>query len=442
MARSYYTSIDLQKNQLLQAVIQSSGTAPASPIAGQIWYDSTNNQLKVYNGTAWVAYLPYTSSLANIASTTASTSDITASNQKIINLLDPTNLQDAATKNYVDNRVNGIEWKESVRAATTGPLVSTLTGGGTPTVSYPSTTTISITPSSTWTSAQIDGVSILSGYRYLIKDEAASARNGIYVAGSASGTTPLVFTRATDADTTADINGNLSVFVEDGTNNQDTGWTVNSLSANVSWTLGTDPITFIQFTGLGRVVDGDGLVASGNTLNVVGTTDRIAVTSNAVNISPNYVGQGTITTVGALAAGSLTTGFSTVNVAQGGTGAATFTAGYLKASGTTAFTTLSAIPVADVTGAIKKYTDNTSTFTPSGSAPLYTITWTIAAATHGLGANAYSVVEIKRKTATNTYEVVDVDISWNSSTGAVTLTWYVTSNTATSAGDYILTILG
>ena len=421
MARSFYTGIDLQKNQLLQAVIQSSGTAPSTPIAGQIWYDSTNNQLKVYNGTAWVAYLPYTSSLATIAATTASAGDITASNQKITNLLDPTNPQDAATKFYVDGKLNGLDWKQSVRLATT-----------------PAGGNVSLTSSST--PLTIDGVAVADGMRLLIKDQTTASQNGIYVVGYSAPN--YTYTRATDADTVAEITANMSVFVEDGTVNQDTGWTVSNLSAGTSWTLGTDAIQFTQFTGLGRVVDGDGLVASGNTLNVVGTADRIAVTSNAVNIATTYAGQGTITTVGALSSGSLTTGFSAVNVAQGGTGAATFTAGYLKANGTTAFTTVNSIPVADVNGGVTRYTNNSQTFTPTGAGPLYTITWTVAQGTHLLPANAYNIAQLKRKTATNVYEVVDVDISWNSSTGAVTLTWYVTSNTATSAGDYILTILG
>lgn len=422
MARSFYTGIDLQKNQLLQAVIQSSGTAPSTPIAGQIWYDSTNNQLKVYNGTAWVAYLPYTSSLATIAATTASVTDITASSRKITNLKDPDDPQDAATKFYVDGKLNGLDWKQSVRAATT-----------------PAGGNVSLTSNSV--PLTIDGVTVANGDRLLIKDQTNAAQNGLYVVGYSAPN--YTYTRATDADTVAEITANLSVFVEEGTVNQDTGWTISNLTSSGAWTLGTDPIVFTQFTGLGRVVDGNGLVASGNTLNVVGTTNRIISNANSIDIDANYVGQTSITTVGALTSGSLGTGFTKVNVAQGGTGVDTFTAGYLKSSGgTTALTTTNSIPVADVTGAVKKYYDNTSTFTPTGTGPLYTITWTVAAATHLLGASAFNIAELKRKTGTNTYEVVDVDVSWNSSTGAVTLTWYVTSNTATSAGDYILTILG
>jgi len=39
---------------LSSLAITGTSTTPVSPVAGQLWYDSTNNQLKVYNGSAWV----------------------------------------------------------------------------------------------------------------------------------------------------------------------------------------------------------------------------------------------------------------------------------------------------------------------------------------------------------------------------------------------------
>ena len=46
-------NIDLNKNQLLNAKLHTSGTAPSSPGEGQIWYDSTNDLVKTYNGSSW-----------------------------------------------------------------------------------------------------------------------------------------------------------------------------------------------------------------------------------------------------------------------------------------------------------------------------------------------------------------------------------------------------
>ena len=56
MAIEYYSSIDLNKNELQNAVVQNAGTAPGSPGDGQIYFDSTagDKALYYYNGSAWI----------------------------------------------------------------------------------------------------------------------------------------------------------------------------------------------------------------------------------------------------------------------------------------------------------------------------------------------------------------------------------------------------
>lgn len=230
----------------------------------------------------------------------AATADVSLAGYKITSLGTPTADTDAATKAYVDTVAQGLDAKQSVRAATTASI--TLSGEQT-----------------------IDGVSVVAGDRVLVKNQSSSFANGIYVASAST------WARATDADSWIEL-VSAFVFVEQGTTNGDSGWVC---SVDAGGTLGSTSVTWTQFSSAGTYTAGDGLTLSGSTFNVGGTTNRISVSADAVDIASTYVGQSSITTLGTIGTG--TWQGSTVAVSYGGTGATTLT-GLIKGNGTSAFT--------------------------------------------------------------------------------------------------------
>jgi len=162
----------------------------------------------------------------------------------------------------------------------------------------------------------IDGVSLSLNDRVLVKDQSDAVQNGFYkVTTVGSGSAAFVLTRTPDANEASEITGGAFTFVEEGTANADNGYVATH---NGTPTLGTDDITFDQFSGAGQISAGNGLTKTGNTIDAVGTANRISVSANAIDIASTYVGQSSITTLGTIATG--TWNADTIGVAYGGTG--------------------------------------------------------------------------------------------------------------------------
>lgn len=162
-----------------------------------------------------------------------------------------------AVKSYVDNKVAGLSWKRAVRAATTaaGTLATSFANG-----------------------SVIDGVTLATGDRALIKNQSAGAENGIYTV-NASGAP----TRADDADSGTELL-NASVYVSEGTTLADTQWTC---STNAPITPGTTALTFVQAGATGGAVSSVALslpamfTVSGSPITSSGTLTATLANQNA-----------------------------------------------------------------------------------------------------------------------------------------------------------------
>lgn len=261
---------------------------------------------------------------ANHSEIGAPTAAVSWGSQRLTDLAEPVNPQDAATKNYVDLARQGIDAKASVRVASTVNV----------NIASPGTT--------------IDGVTMANGDRVLLTGQTTASQNGIYVFnGSAA-----AMTRATDADTNAKVTAGMFTFTEEGTN-ADKGWV---LATDGAVTLGTTALNFTIFNTAGATytfnngiantsgtvgltgqalafhqaatgipaVTASGVVAS---RTITGTANRVSVANGsgvggnpAIDIDAGYIGQTSITTLGVIGTG--TWQGTVVGVAYGGTGAA------------------------------------------------------------------------------------------------------------------------
>lgn len=199
---------------------------------------------------------------------------INNNNQRLINLADGSSATDAVTLQQLQAMVRGLSWKDEVRVATTasGTLATAYENGDT-----------------------IDGITLATGDRILLKDQSSGQENGIYTV-NASGAP----TRATDADSTTELE-NATVFVMSGTVNADKAFTQTATITTVNTTVQT----WVQFGGgTTYTADGSGIELSSTTfsLELDGTT--LSKSASGLRIGSGAAGAGLVEASGVLAVGA------------------------------------------------------------------------------------------------------------------------------------------
>jgi hypothetical protein len=232
--------------------------------------------------------------LINLSALAAPTADVSIGNYKLTSVATPTASTDAANKQYVDDVAQGLNIHAASYAATTANLNATYDNG---------TAGVGATLTNAGTQAvfSVDGVSPSINARILVKNQTATAQNGIYTlttVGSVS--TNWVLTRATDFDTAAEMAGGDFTFVDAGSTFANTGWVM----VDEVTTVGTDPVVFQQFSGAGTYTASDGVLLTGNNFTgvvvasgglTVGATGFALDTAIAVRKYAASVGDGTAT---------------------------------------------------------------------------------------------------------------------------------------------------
>jgi hypothetical protein len=171
---------------------------------------------------------------------------------------DPSQPLQAATKQYVDDVAQGLHIHPSSVTATTSNLTATYSNGT-------SGVGATLTNSGTQAALVIDGITLNTNDRVLVKNQTSQLQNGIYtVTDIGSVSTNWVLTRATDMDQSAEVDGGDFTFVTGGTVNDNTGWVQTSTGV----TIGTDAIVWQQFSGAGTYLAGNGLTLTGNIFTI------------------------------------------------------------------------------------------------------------------------------------------------------------------------------
>jgi Chaperone of endosialidase len=218
----------------------------------------------------------YSASLGQDIGTSANVTfnKVTVSNAPLSN-------SDLANKAYVDEVAQGLKAAPAVEVATTANLTATYDNG---TAGVGST----LTATSNGAFPTIDDITVSSttpGQNgILVKNQSTAAQNGRYnLTQVGDGSTPWILTRCGVCDQASEIPGSY-VFVKAGTTQASTGWVAYVVDP-ATYTVGTDSITYFQFSGAGTYTAGTGLSLNGTQFDLANTAVTVGSYGSANTVA-------------------------------------------------------------------------------------------------------------------------------------------------------------
>lgn len=295
--RLWNANLDLKLNQLLRARLEVvSGTPVTNASEGRIAYDGTVGQQRAIvcvssaGAGTWVrvprtdlieavtatwafnASTPFTvNSTTQIANLNASllqskVPDVAVTPNTIavrdaagsLHVQDATDPTHAVNLRQLEAASSGRRDKDMVRVATAAALPTFVVAGNV------------LTASVNGALPAQDGVTMIAGNALLVKDEVGTNKryNGIYTITSLGGASAKwSMTRRADADENAEVFIGMTVFVDEGTANQKSVWTLIDATDDPV-VLGTSQLTFGKTGGNTLYKDGNGITLVGDTFHL------------------------------------------------------------------------------------------------------------------------------------------------------------------------------
>lgn len=337
-------ALDFAKLEAKNLRAHQLGTAPSSPVTGQLYYDTVANVLYYWNGSSWISAAggsppDATTGVKGIVQLAGDLAGTAASPQIAANAVGAAEIADGTITDTEIAAANkdGAVGVASMRTIGAGALQAMagnrgldtitapasslnmngqkITNGADPTAnldlatkqyvdalvqgldakaSVKAATTANIANLATGAPNTLDGVTLAANDRILVKNQSTQSGNGIYVVSTLGTGANGVWTRAFDADAWTEL---LSAYtwVESGTVNADTGWVC---TADPGGTIGTTSVPWQLFASAGTLIAGYGLTKVGNTIDV-GQAGNGGITVNADDIQVDstvaryYSNQGT-----------------------------------------------------------------------------------------------------------------------------------------------------